>query len=71
MIKEEALNGKPKDARLLGHFKIGFKVDDMDILLKRLSAIQVDSSRIFKDQKTGKGNLLIDDPDGNLIQFFE
>jgi len=38
--------------------------------LKRLAALSIATSQIYKDAK-GKRNFLISDPDGNLIQFFE
>ena len=70
VTREEALKGK-LDAKLQGHFKYGFSVKDMAKVLNHLSSLKVDTSRIYTDQKTGKRNLLITDPDGNLIQFFE
>ena len=69
--KDKALEGQPKGTRLQGHFKIGFRVDDMDASVKRLSSMGIDVSRLVNEQKTGKRNLLVTDPDGNLIQFFE
>jgi len=69
--REDALKGKSQGARLQGHFKFGFKVTDMDACVRHLSELRVDVSRIARDPKTGKRNLLVTDPDGNLIQFFE
>lgn len=70
VAKEEVLKGK-QEVRLQGHFKQGFRVQNMDEVLKHLSGLNVDVSRIFRDKKNGKRNLLVTDPDGNLLQFFE
>jgi catechol 2,3-dioxygenase-like lactoylglutathione lyase family enzyme len=65
------LEGKTKDAKVQGHFKIGFKVSNMDEWLKRLSTLKITVDRVYTDSDTKKRNFLITDPDGNLVQFFE
>jgi predicted enzyme related to lactoylglutathione lyase len=58
-------------AEMQGHFKIGFKISDVPRVLKKLKDLSIEVPNIWTDQGTGKGNFLIQDPDGNLIQFFE
>lgn len=69
--KATALSGRPQGTELQGHFKIGFKADDMDALIKKLASLHIDVPQVWTDPKTKKRNFLIKDPDGNLIQFFE
>jgi len=69
--KQSALAGKPNGTEIQGHFKIGFKVTDVDACLKKLASLNIDVPQVWTDQKTKKRNFLIKDPDGNLIQFFE
>jgi len=64
------LANKPEETKIQGLFKAGFLVTDMNACLKRLAALSIATSQIYKDAK-GKRNFLISDPDGNLIQFFE
>lgn len=67
----EVLSTKPEGAKLQGHFKIAFKVKDMDAFLKHLSDLKIAVPKVWTDQKTGKRNFLIEDPDKNLLQFFD
>jgi hypothetical protein len=53
-----------------GHFKIGFRIADMDACLKHLVALKIIVPQVWTDAKTKKRNFLIKDPDGNLVQFF-
>ena len=69
--QKEVLAAKPEGTRIQGFFKIGFKVPDMDACLKRLAALKIFPPRIYTDSETKKRNFLINDPDGNLVQFFE
>jgi hypothetical protein len=69
--QKELLAGKPEGTRIQGFFKIGFKVTDMDACLKRLAALKIIPGRIYTDSETKRRNFLINDPDGNLVQFFE
>ena len=59
------------DVRIQGFFKIGFKTADIDNCLKYLARLRIIPQRIYTDSKTKKRNFLINDPDGNLVQFFE
>ena len=68
---KDLLKRKPDDRKIQGHFKFGFKSIDLDKVLSHLKANNVDVPQVWKDDKTGKGNFLISDPDGSLIQFFD
>lgn len=67
---EELLKGKPEGTRLHGYFKIGFKVTAMDNFIDHLKKLNISIPRIYKDD-SGKRNFLVEDPDKNLVQFFE
>ena len=69
--QKKLLAGKPEGTRIQGFFKMGFKVPDMDACLKRLAVMKIFPERIYTDSATKKRNFLINDPDGNLVQFFE
>ena len=69
--RNKLLQGQPEGTRVQGLFKIGFKVADMDAYLARLAALKIVPERIYTDSETKKRNFLIEDPDKNLIQFFE
>jgi hypothetical protein len=67
---KELLEGKPDGTRLRGYFKIGFKVTAMDSFIDHLKKLNVSIPRIYSDD-SGKRNFLVEDPDKNLVQFFE
>ena len=67
---KEYLKGKPEGTRLHGYFKIGFKVTTMDSFIEHLNNLNISIPRIYKDD-SGKRNFLVEDPDKNLVQFFE
>ena len=67
---KEYLKGKPEGTRLHGYFKIGFKVTAMDSFIEYLNKLNISIPRIYKDD-SGKRNFLVEDPDKNLVQFFE
>ena len=67
---KEFLKGKPEGTRLHGYFKIGFKVTAMDGFIDHLNKLNISIPRIYKDD-SGKRNFLVEDPDKNLVQFFE
>ena len=69
--QKKLLADKPPGTRIQGFFKIGFKVPDMDACVKRLAGLKIIPERIYTDAETKKRNFLINDPDGNLVQFFE
>ena len=67
---KDFLKGKPEGTRLQGYFKIGFKVTAMDSFIEHLNKLNIFIPRIYKDD-SGKRNFLVEDPDKNLVQFFE
>jgi hypothetical protein len=67
---KELLKGKPEGTRFQGYFKIGFKVTVMDGFIEHLNKLNISIPRIYKDD-SGKRNFLVEDPDKNLVQFFE
>ena len=67
---KKLLEGKPEGTRIYGYFKIGFKIASMDNFLEHLKKLNITVPRIYKDD-SGKRNFLVDDPDKNLVQFFE
>ena len=67
---KKLLEGKPEGTRIQGYFKIGFKITSMDNFLEHLKKHNVSVPRIYKDD-SGKRNFLVEDPDKNLVQFFE
>lgn len=69
--QKKLLADKPAGTQIQGFFKIGFKVPDMDACIKRLAELKIVPERIYADSETKKRNFLINDPDGNLVQFFE
>jgi predicted enzyme related to lactoylglutathione lyase len=71
VMKKEALTGRPEGTQIQGHFKIGFKVKDINAWLEHLKTLKVDVPRVYTDSNSRKRNFLVEDPDGNLIQFFE
>lgn len=71
LSRESLLTGKPDGTQIQGHFKVGFKVKDIDACLKKLSQLQIEVPRVWKDNSSGKRNFIVSDPDGNLIQFFD
>ena len=68
---EKLLEGKPDGTRIQGYFKIGFKVTSMDSFIDHLKKLSISIPRIYKDDNSGKRNFLVEDPDKNLVQFFE
>jgi predicted enzyme related to lactoylglutathione lyase len=71
VTREEVFAGKPPGTQLQGHFKIGFKVRDIDACLAHLKTVNVNVPKVWEDKSTKKRNFLISDPDGNYIQFFD
>jgi len=69
--QKQLLAEKPDGTRMEGFFKIGFQVPDMNACLKHLADLKIIPERIYTDSATKKRNFLVNDPDGNLLQFFE
>ena len=71
LTRDELLAGKPDWTQIQGHFKLGFKVKNIDDCLKRLAQLNIDVPHVWQDKISGKRNFIIKDPDANLIQFFD
>ena len=70
--KKELEESFSPNLRLQGFFKFGFIVEDFDQWKDHFLAYQlIEKSSIVKDPNTEKRMLIIKDPDGNRIQFFE
>ena len=72
LTPEEVLKDKTKGTELTGYYKMGFIVDDLEEWHSHLEKKQVRfEGRVVTDSQTGEKTFLINDPDNNLIQFFE
>ncbi len=70
--QEEALTNHPATTRIKGIFKVGFQVNDFDEWFLHLSSKKVEfGGSVITHPDSGKRMLIIKDPDGNRIQFFE
>lgn len=70
--QEEALTNHPANTRIGGFFKFGFQVNDFDEWFLHLTNKNVEFyGSVVRDPVSGKQMLIIKDPDGNRIQFFE
>lgn len=59
-------------SKLIGLFKIGFRVEDFDNWIKHLEQSKVDfHGNVVTDEISGKRMIIVKDPDGNRIQLFE
>lgn len=68
----ELLADHPRGTRVGGFFKFGFSVADFDGWLSYLKKSNVSfRGDVVKDPNTGKRMIILLDPDGNRIQFFE
>lgn len=68
---KKLLEGKPEGTRIHGYFKIGFRVTAMDSFIDHLKKLNISIPRIYRDDSSRKRNFLVEDPDKNLVQFFE
>ena len=66
------LENHPPRTRIRGFMKFGFYVKDIDSLYKQLKDENIKfTGRMVTDPISNKRTFLINDPDDNLIQFFE
>ena len=62
----------PARTRIRGFIKFGFMVKDIDSLFEQLKVQNIKfTGRMVTDPVNNKKTFLINDPDDNLIQFFE
>lgn len=68
----EAIPHYNPKTRLIGLFKIGFRVSDFDAWMMHLRQKEVEfHGDVVTDPVSGKRMIIIRDPDGNRIQMFE
>lgn len=61
-----------KKIRMIGIFKFGFLVNNLDQWMNQLKASGVEfNGDIVKDPQTGMRMIIVKDPDGNRVQLFE
>ena len=66
------LKGHPPRTRIRGFMKIGFSVKDIEGLFALLKQQNIKfTGRMVTDPVNNKKTFLVNDPDDNLIQFFE
>ncbi|MGH1364640.1 MAG: VOC family protein [Calditrichia bacterium] len=62
----------PKKIRIIGLFKIGYLVAELDQWVTRLKNAGVEfNGDVVKDQHSGRRMVIVKDPDGNRVQLFE
>ena len=70
--ENEIMKDMEKPSRIQGIFKTGFLLPEFDKWIAFLEEADVDfHGSVVKDSNTGKRTVIIKDPDGNRIQFFE
>jgi len=68
---EAIANFSPK-SKITGFFKVGFRVPDFELWLHHLDKVKIDwQGKVVRDPQSRKRMLIINDPDGNRLQFFE
>ena len=72
LIEDKSAAGRPTGNALPhGIFKFGFKVNDLDKLVASLATKGITPKYgPFKATADDPANFIIEDPEGNLIQFF-
>lgn len=66
------LKARPAGNQIYGYHKFGMAVSDIETLFKDLSLLNIQFvGKMVTDQVDQRKTFLIQDPDGNLIQFFE
>lgn len=69
---DSVLSAYPKGSTLLGFYKFGLLVADIQGLFNQLHSMAVNMhGKLVADPVSGKRTFIIADPDGNLVQFFE
>ncbi|WP_296322245.1 VOC family protein [Winogradskyella sp.] len=69
---KEEIEDYNEKTKLIGLFKLGFKVNNFDSLVRKLKHNNITfKGNIVKDPITNKKMVIVLDPDGNRIQLFE
>ena len=72
LSQNRILEKHPQKTRIRGFMKFGFVVKDIDDLYKKLKDQNIKfTGRMVTDPINNKKTFLVNDPDDNLIQFFE
>lgn len=72
VLPNDVLRGKPEQTLIVGFTKVGFRVTDLDAAVRRLTDLKVKFfGDVYLDPVSSKRSFLVQDPDNNLIQFFE
>ena len=59
-------------SKITGFFKIGFQVEDFDLFLKLVEENELKvNGKVVRDSQSDKRMIILHDPDGNRVQFFE
>lgn len=70
--QKEVLSNYSKKTKIYGFFKFGFLVSEFDKWIEVLKQAEVSfNGSVVTDHLSGKRMVIIKDPDGNRIQFFE
>lgn len=70
LVRKDLLQGKQDGIEIQGQVKMGFYVLDIEACLKHMANLKI-TPTVWTDSVLKKKNLLITDPDGNKIQFFQ
>ena len=69
---EDVLENAPAKSRVSGFFKMGLALKDFQTTIDRLKTQGVKfAGSVVKDPLSGRRMVIILDPDGNRVQFFE
>jgi lactoylglutathione lyase len=69
-VRPDLVSGNPASVRGIGKF--AFQVDDLDGTVGELGRRGVSLANEFRDSATGKrSSVIVKDPDGNWVQFFQ
>ncbi|WP_298902994.1 VOC family protein [uncultured Psychroserpens sp.] len=69
---EDAIPNYTSKTRIEGFFKIGFSMNNFDAWIKHLKLKKVAfHGTVVTNKTSGKRMVIVKDPDGNRIQFFE
>lgn len=70
LVRKDLLQGKQDGIEIQGQVKMGFNVPNMEACLKHMANLKI-TPTVWTDSVLKRKNLLITDPDGNKIQFFQ
>ena len=72
LSRDKILQGYSARTRINGFMKFGFTVKEIDVLFQKLKDQNIKfTGRMVTDPINNKKTFLVNDPDDNIIQFFE